>query len=209
MHNFCRFCKFNEIFALFFTFSIVCSVAAVNPAPAHASTAETTDNDEDDTNEVNRNYYTFGVFPYLSPRDIAINYGPVSAEFNQVLKHEIRLRTSSSFEKFTEKLNAQYYDIAVIQPFDYRQAVEHSHYVPLARVDEPLVSVFAVKNDSPFKTLSDLRGKRLAFPPKPAANSRMAIKALVNAGLIPGKDIFYLFAAIHPLNNLGDLLATW
>ena len=197
MHNFCRFCKFNEIFALFFTFSIVCSVAAVNPAPAHASTAETTDNDEDDTNEVNRNYYTFGVFPYLSPRDIAINYGPVSAEFNQVLKHEIRLRTSSSFEKFTEKLNAQYYDIAVIQPFDYRQAVEHSHYVPLARVDEPLVSVFAVKNDSPFKTLSDLRGKRLAFPPKPAANSRMAIKALVNAGLVPGKDIFIQYYPSH------------
>jgi len=177
--------------ALFVTLSIAVCFGANNMAQAGEATIEQpADNNNGDSKESNRNYYTFGVFPYLSPRDIAINYGPVSADFSQALKHEIRLRTTSSFEKFTENLNAGYYDIAFIQPFDFLPAVEHAHYVPLARLDEPLVTLFVVKKDSPLKTLNDLRGKHIALPPQPAANSRMGLKALMDAGLIPGKDVF-------------------
>ncbi|MGD8592623.1 MAG: phosphate/phosphite/phosphonate ABC transporter substrate-binding protein [Gammaproteobacteria bacterium] len=153
--------------------------------------------DDNNVHEPDAGYYSFGVFPYLSTRDTAITYGPVNADFNQALSHEIRLRTSSSFEKFSEKLAEEYYDIALIQPFDYLPAVEQYNYEPLARVDEPLVTVFVVKNDSPFKNLDDLRGQRIAFPPKPAANSLLGLRALRKAGLIPGKDIYIDYMPSH------------
>lgn len=142
-------------------------------------------------------YYSFGVFPYLSARDTAITYGPVSAEFNQALKHEIRLRTSSSFEKFSEKLSAEYYDIAIIQPFDYLQAVEEYNYEPIARVAENLTAVFAVTQNSKYKSIKDLRGTRIAFAPKPAATSQLGLKALREAGMIPGRDVFLQFLPSH------------
>lgn len=152
---------------------------------------------EEASDEESEQAYSFGVFPYLSPRETAISYGPVSADFNQALGHEVRLRTSSSFEKFTKKIAEEYYDIALIQPFDYLQAVEENNYEPIARVDEQLVAVFAVKDKSKYKSLDDLRGTRIAFAPEPAATSQLGLKTLRNAGIIPGRDVFVQFFPSH------------
>jgi phosphonate transport system substrate-binding protein len=151
----------------------------------------------DDAKVTGADYYSFGVFPYLSTRDTAFTYGPVNADFNQALDHEVRLRTSSSFEKFSEKLAEEYYDIALIQPFDYMPAVEQSNYEPIARVAEDLVAVFAVSGDSKFNSIEDLRGTHIALAPEPAATSQLGIKALRKAGLIPGRDIFLHFLPSH------------
>jgi phosphonate transport system substrate-binding protein len=161
---------------------------------AVASTDASENSNIQDTNTA---YYSFGVFPYLSTRDTAISYGPVSAEFNLALKHEIRLRTSSSFEKFSEKLTDEYYDIALIQPFDYLLAVEDHYYEPIARVAENLVAVFAVNANSEFKSIEDLRGTHIALAPEAAATSQLGLKALRKAGLIPGRDVFLHFLPSH------------
>jgi phosphonate transport system substrate-binding protein len=134
-------------------------------------------------------HYTFGVFPYLSPQQLSQSYGPVAADFSRVLNRSVRFTSAPTYEAFTQSLTEEIYDIAMIQPFDYVDAVDQRGYQPLARVDADLRANFVVRPDSPFKTVEDLRGTRVALPSAPAAVSRMALKALKDAGLQPGVDV--------------------
>ncbi len=140
--------------------------------------------------------YWFGVFPYLSLQRIRDVYGPIGADFSRVLAREVRLRTTSSFSRFTHNLEHELYDIALIQPFDYPVAHEHG-YVPLARVDEPLLTYFVVRADNPAARLEDLRGGKIALPPPPAATTRMGLLALDEAGLVPGDDVQIQYFRSH------------
>ena len=148
-------------------------------SPAHATQA-------DDTAVVP---YRMGIFPYLAPRQIIKFYGPVVADLEQVLHHPIKLESQRSFTDFTHALALHTYDIALIQPFDYPEVVEKEGYIPLARLSVPLVTQFYVRDDSPYHTLTDLRGTTIAMPPAQAANSRIALRALYDNQLIPGHDV--------------------
>ncbi len=142
-----------------------------------------------ETTTQTRTHYTFGVFPYLSPEQLSQSYGPVAAEFSRALARPVRFTSAPTYEEFTRGLTEETYDIAMIQPFDYVNAVDHHGYRPLARVDADLRANFVVRPDSAFKTIRDLRGTHVALPSATAAVSRMALKALRDAGLQPGVDV--------------------
>lgn len=125
----------------------------------------------------------------MAPRQTIKYYGPIAADMEHVLKRPVKLESQRSFTDFTHALALHSYDIALIQPFDYPKVVEQEGYIPLARLSVPLVTHFYVRVDSPYHTLQDLRGTTIAMPPAKAANSRMALRALYDNHLIPGKDI--------------------
>ncbi len=133
--------------------------------------------------------YTFAVFPYLSAKQLAESYGPVAAEFRQVLDRDVAFKSSTGYEEFSAELAEEQFDIAMIQPFDYVNAVDHHNYLPLARVDADLRAHFVVKADSQLSGIQDLRGGRLALPSETAALSRVSLKALRSAGLEVGEDV--------------------
>ena len=104
--------------------------------------------------------YTFGVFPYLSAARLEPIYVPVALEMSKVLERPVRFRTSSEFRRFFEILSQQQFDFALIQPFWYPPAADRFEYLPLVRFEEPFTSVIMVPEDSPIKSVADLRGKR-------------------------------------------------
>jgi len=133
--------------------------------------------------------YHLGIFPYMAPRQTIKYYGPIVADMEHVLNRPVRLESQRSFTDFTHALALHTYDIALIQPFDYPEVVEKEGYIPLARLSVPLVTKFYVRVDSPYHSLQDLRGTTIAMPPAKAANSRMALRALHDNHLIPGRDV--------------------
>lgn len=139
----------------------------------------------------NTNEYKFGVFPYLSAVRMDNIYSPVSEELSKSLKHKVKFRTSSTFKKFLAKLKAEYYDIALIQPFWYPIAVDKKAYIPLLKMEEPFVSLIMTLSDSKIKTVDDLRGKIIATPPAFVPVVHMARRALIMKGLVPGKDVTF------------------
>jgi len=145
----------------------------------------------------NKQGYNLGAFPYLSSYQMIEAYGPVAKQLGQELGKPVRLRSAANFVKFAQNLESEIYDIAVIQPFDYPNATEKYHYYPLVRVDEPLITTFVVREDSPLKSLSDLKGKKLAFPPKPSANARMARAELNKLGLHAATDFTITYHNSH------------
>lgn len=133
--------------------------------------------------------YRLGIFPYLEPRQTIEFFGPVAASMSSTLNHSVKLESVPSFSDFTDALSSQTYDIALIQPFDYPNAVEKHGYVPLAQLSVPLVSQFYVRSDSRYQKIEDLRGTILAMPPAESAAARMTQRALFDNHLVPGRDV--------------------
>jgi len=141
--------------------------------------------------------YSLGVFPYNSARQIISIYGPVTQDLGKKAQANISLKTASNFYKFTKNLEAEIYDLALIQPFDYPNAIDKFNYTPIARLDAPLVAFYIVLEDSDIQSLEDLRGKVIAFPPPPAAISHLAKAELNSLGISPEKDVKIQYQKNH------------
>ena len=61
--------------------------------------------------------FVFGVFPFLSSRQLMKNLGPVLPDFSRTMKKPVRLQTTSTFGGFSDNLAAGKYDIVLVQPF--------------------------------------------------------------------------------------------
>lgn len=133
--------------------------------------------------------YRFGVFPYVPALTIDRIFGPIAARFAADLGQPVYLKTKSNFDKFSEELEKESYDIIFVHPFFYVDAADHHNYLPLARLEGELAAVVMVEKDRPWQDWTDLAGKTIALPPSLAAVSEMAKVALIGAGLTPGIDV--------------------
>jgi phosphonate transport system substrate-binding protein len=116
-------------------------------------------------------------------------YGPVAVQFTEDLGRPVHLKTKPTFGKFAEELRKETYDIILVHPFFYVEARDKHHYVPLARLEEPLTAMVIVREDDPLETLADLKGKTIGLPPALAAVSELVKASLIDARLVPGVDV--------------------
>jgi phosphonate transport system substrate-binding protein len=133
--------------------------------------------------------YRLGVFPYVPVLAVDRIYGPVAAQFAEDLGRPVHLKTKATFDKFIEELRKETYDIILVHPFFYVEARDEHHYLPLARLEEPLTAVVMVRDDEPLETLADLKGKTIALPPALAAVTELVRSSLLDAGLVPGVNV--------------------
>lgn len=141
--------------------------------------------------------YTLGVFPFVPTSSIEGIFAPLAAEISKATGKPVRLRTTTSFEKFMEELRGRSFDIAFVQPFDYVDIARPAGYLPVVARNDRLTSHIVVKQDSPIRTLADLKGKSLGMPPKVAAVSFLNRVAVKKAGLTPDADVRMVYLASH------------
>ena len=133
--------------------------------------------------------YTFGVLPYLSAARLEPIYVPVSIAMSEATGRKVKFRIAITDKKFFLKLKQQAYDIALIQPFWYPPSVDRYNYVPLVRFSEPLTTIIMVLDDSPIKSVNDLKGKTIATPPAITPIAHMVRLELEQRGLLPGTNV--------------------
>lgn len=133
--------------------------------------------------------YTMGVFPHLPPRQLEKVFAPMAKDLGNAINRNIVLRTNTTYKKFASNLDSEKFDIAFIQPFDYIRVADKLGYLPLVTRKEKLTSILVVKTDSAMKSIADIKGKRVAFPPAIAAVSRLMKAHFKNNGLQPKKDV--------------------
>jgi phosphonate transport system substrate-binding protein len=136
-----------------------------------------------------RGAYQFGVFPYVPTLTIDRIFGPMAGSFAIELGRPVDLRTKPTFEQFAKEIERQSYEILFVHPFFYVEAADRYNYLPVARLDEPMVAVIMVDASRPWRDLPDLAGKILALPPALAAVSELTKAALIEAGLQPDVDV--------------------
>jgi ABC-type phosphate/phosphonate transport system substrate-binding protein len=143
-----------------------------------------------------RDNIILGVFPYLPPKRLAQTMAPLPPAFSALIDKPVMFRTTSSFAKYTENLENQAYDIAMVQPFDYELAVNND-YVPLVQRKGMMQAGIFVLQESNIKSLQDLKNTIIAMPPHGAAVSRLALSLLREQGLLPGRDLEVQYRRSH------------
>ena len=126
--------------------------------PASRATAATPD-------AANTAELRFSVAPYLAPARMEELYTPMAAALTQALGRPVVFRTSSTFERHYDQVTAGATDLTLLHAFFYVVAVDQYGYLPLARMTEPFKGLLVVPEQSPVRTLADLRGKTIATPP--------------------------------------------
>ncbi len=137
-----------------------------------------------------------GVFPYLNARQIAQNFAPALLALSKVIGKTIHLQTAKNYSTFDLSVIAGKYDIVVVQPFDYAQAIRHG-YLPLAGIKNPTWGEFYVLENSPYQHIADLKAHIVAMPDKVSAITRIGRYALMQAGLNPDNDITVDYRKSH------------
>lgn len=141
--------------------------------------------------------YKFGVFPYLPPTKLNALFRPITKDLSEAIDNNISLSSKPTYREFTEQLDSEAFDIAFVQPFDYVDAYDNKNYLPLARRGKGLKALLLVAKDSPIKSISDVKGKRIANPPKVAAVSHLTSMALIEAGIDPETDVDRHYGKSH------------
>lgn len=129
------------------------------------------------------------VHPYLPPAEIITRFTPLAEYLARAVGRPVAVRVGPNTGQHIEAVGRNAVDIAYIGPYAYvRMVSAHGKKPLLARVafkgKLSLSSYIVTRTDSPFQTLSDLRGKRFAFgDPDAIMSTLMPRYALLKAGV--------------------------
>jgi phosphonate transport system substrate-binding protein len=162
--------------------------------------------------------YRFGIHPLHNPQRMLTVFGPVFDILNAKNPNVVfQLESSRDYNEFNEKLYSRKLDFALPNPYQTIMAIEKGYRV-FAKMgdDQNFKGIILVRKDSPFKTLKDLKGKKISYPAKTAlAACLMPQYHLHTNGLDVNKDLTHLFVGsqessiLSVFNKQSDAAATW
>lgn len=141
--------------------------------------------------------YKFGVFPHMPLEKLHEVYSPIVMDLEEHVDRHIVLMTKPYYKLYKTELNAGYYDIAFIQPFDYIEAREKQGYIPIAGRAEELSAIMVVSKASTYETIADVKDKVIATAPIEAAVTKMMFVDLSKKGHRPLDDFTISYSKNH------------
>jgi phosphonate transport system substrate-binding protein len=144
----------------------------------------------------------FGVHPFVKPTEIAKKFKPVTEFLSKELNREIQIVVGKSYEDIADRYQKGEVDFGFMGPSLYALESEKGLVFPLARIvvdgKGTFQGVIIVKEDSPVKKISDLRGESFAFgDPESTLSHYMPHYMLMEQG-IQLKDLSkYAFVGNH------------
>ncbi len=140
--------------------------------------------------------YVFAIHPLHNPARLFALYGPLMDYLNQHLPDTpLRLEASRNYEEFEKKLYGRQLDFALPNPYQTRNALRHGYRVIAKMGDDELFSgLILVRRDSGIQQVSDLKGKKVAYPaPTALAATMMPQYYLQTHGLNVQRDLENLY----------------
>jgi ABC-type phosphate/phosphonate transport system substrate-binding protein len=124
-----------------------------------------------------------GIFPYLPALQIGRQFGPLASAFAGLCARPVSLRTKSTFPAFRQLLLDGHYDLALLHPFLFADAMAVQDYRPLGRLREDLAAIVVARHEQPIERFADLAGATLAVPPSLSAVAQLVQHELRREGL--------------------------
>lgn len=125
-----------------------------------------------------------GVTYRVPSEQIAAKYGPIAADLTKLLKQPVTIEPVGDYPTLGRRLADKAYDLAMVHPAHLSiVAMKQSGYklVAVTKGYEQYSANFLVKADSPLKSLSDIKGKRLGAPDEDSITSWMVRASLRDA----------------------------
>lgn len=137
----------------------------------------------------------FGVYPYLSPTQVVNQFSPLTQTLSEQLGQPVELRSAPNFPSFIERTRAGEYDFIFTAPHMGRLAEQRDGYLPVAQTGYPIVIVALTRQDSPVRTLADLKDRKLAVGAQLSMTYQIMVQALGKEGLQLGMDVRFIDTA--------------
>lgn len=137
--------------------------------------------------------YSFGVTPMANFRNIYDAFQPLVEHLNASLPPDacLVLEVPRGLAEHEQQLQARSFAFALSNPYHSWRAVQRDGYRIFAKMsdDDAFRGIWIVRRDSGIKTLAQLKGKRLSFPPRSAlAATMMTQLQLKDNGIGPARD---------------------
>lgn len=108
---------------------------------------------------------SLGVVPQQAPGELADAWTPIATYLGERTGLTLRFATARDIPTFEQRLAEGVYDFAYMNPYHYMLYHEAPGYRALAREEgAALVGIVVVREDSPYRDITDLAGESIAFP---------------------------------------------
>lgn len=125
------------------------------------------------------------VHPYASTLALINTHRPLVQYLSQNLGRTVEFYTAPSFDGFTSSLFDGDYDIAIAPPHFAVIAQDRKRYTIIVRYRAALEPLLIVRSDSGYRSISDLKGKRIAMADRTAMIRLVTLKWLAENGMRP------------------------
>jgi phosphonate transport system substrate-binding protein len=155
---------------------------------------------------------TLQVHPYLPPSELVKRFMPLTEYLSQKLQKKVVCNISQNYKEHIESVGDDKIDIAFLGPASYVKVVEKFGHKPiLARLEikgnPHFQGVIITRNDSPLKSISELRGKSFAFgDPNSTMSHLIPLYMLHQSGINKDTLSRYEFLKSHQNVALGVLM---
>lgn len=119
--------------------------------------------------------YVFAIHPLNNPERLFEIYGPLIDYLNRNIPDaKFRLEASRNYEEFEKKLYARQPEFALPNPYQTLNSLNHGYHV-IAKMgdDYRFTGVILIRRDSGIRQVSDLKGKKVAYPARTALAATM------------------------------------
>lgn len=140
--------------------------------------------------------YTFAVVPQYSATELYKDWAPLLQRISRDSGVPLDLKIAASIPKFESEFSKGIPDFAYLNPYHAVMAKRSHGYVPILRDSKPLSGILVVRQDSPYKSASELNGKTIAFPAPNAFGASLFMRALLSESVGIKFDTRYL--STHP-----------
>lgn len=157
---------------------------------------------------------TLGVFPYVTPVQLASFHTPLKDYLARSLQRPVSLVTAPDFESFVERTRQGQYDIIITAPHLGRLAETRDGYKRLAQTRHVVQGIFLTRKASPIQRIEDLKGKRVMVAQQVSIIYQMSEQLLREKGLVPGESVTIIETRTHnnamqaPLRGEADASVT-
>lgn len=141
----------------------------------------------------------FGLLPRLPEKQLLEMFVPLAQYLEKETGMKITLIVPKDFDAYAKQAIAGDFDIGFTNPniyIDIRKAVPQAE--PLAVVTGKLKGVFIVAEDSPIKSIKELKGKRVSFVDSGSAAGYVAQMLELQKAGIKKEDMTITFAGKPP-----------
>ncbi len=136
--------------------------------------------------------YVIGIHPLHNPKRLLEVYAPVVDALNAAIPEaHFRLEASRNYEAFEHKLFDGYFHFAMPNPYETVRALRHGYRV-FGKMgdDENFRGLILVRKDSGIQAVTDLKGKKVAYPAATALAATMLPQHYLHThGLDINRDI--------------------
>lgn len=144
----------------------------------------------------------FGVFPRWNAQTMVRDFTPLAAALSKTLGREVRIETDKDFESFMRRVYAGEFDLVHLNQLQYLQAHAHGGYRAIAKLCSEasctISALIVTRRDSGVTSLSQLRGKSIAFGDRNAMVSYLLARSLLRTAGLHDDDYHSVFTHNPP-----------